>query len=46
MRRIRRLLLFFAVGVVLAGTTFIRVGYKSLGWGGYIYVGVAAPWKR
>ena len=45
MRRRRKLLLFFAAGVVVVAT-FVRMGYKSLGWGGYVHIDIAAPWKR
>jgi hypothetical protein len=41
----RRLLLFFAAGVVVVAM-FVRVGYKSLGWGGYVYIDIAARWNR
>jgi hypothetical protein len=40
------LLLIFAAAVVVIGAMFVRVGYKPLGWGGYVYVGIAPPWKR
>ncbi len=26
--------------------TFFRVEYRSLGWGGYFYIDIAAPRKR
>jgi hypothetical protein len=41
----RRKLLFLAAGVVVVAM-FVRVGYKRLGWGGYTYIDIAAPWKR
>jgi len=40
------LLLFFAVAVVVVAAMFVRVGYNRLGWGGYVQVEFAAPWKR
>jgi hypothetical protein len=46
MRRQRKLLLFFAAGAVVFCALFVHIGYKSLGWGGYVYVDIAAPWKR
>lgn len=44
MRRKRRLLLI-ATGLVLIAL-FVRVGYDRLGWGGYLHIDVAAPWRR
>jgi len=40
------MLLLFVAGAVLFGALFVRVGYQSLGWGGYIYVSTVSPWKR
>ncbi len=31
---------------ILVCAAFIRVGYKSVGSGGYIYVDIAVPWNR
>ena len=45
MRRRRRLVLF-AVSIVLVSAMFVRVGYKSVGWGGYIHIDIVNPWKR
>jgi len=45
MRR-KRMLLLFTAGAILLGSLFIRVGYQSLGWGGYVYVDIVNPWKR
>ena len=40
------MLLLFTATAMLLGVLFIRVGYHSLGWGGYIYVDIVNPWKR
>lgn len=45
MRR-KRTLLLFAAGAMVLGALFVRVGYRSLGWGGYIYVDIVKAWKR
>lgn len=46
-RRWRRgtLFLFLAAGAIMVAM-FARVGYRSLGWGGYVYIDIAVPWKR
>ena len=46
MQRKRRLILYFTMGAVLLGATFIRAGYRSLGWGGYVYVDLVPLWRR
>jgi hypothetical protein len=37
--------MFLVAAAVTAGA-FVRVGYQSLGWGGYWYVDFVAPWHR
>ena len=46
MQRRPRLFLSFVMGTLVLAAVFVRVGYKSLGLGGYVYVDIGAPWKR
>ena len=43
MRRIRWLM--FAIAIVLF-LACVRIRYQKLGWGGYLGVDLAAPWRR
>jgi hypothetical protein len=43
---LRKRVILVAIACVIVLATFTRIGYESLGWGGYWYVDLVPPWRR